>query len=104
MFVVGNLLLALAGVVHAVAQFVWWVLVARIVLSWLRPAPQNDILRQIVRAIYALTDPVFDRVRRLLPFLVVGGLDLTPIALFLALGALDSFVPATLVGIAHRMS
>lgn len=100
MLVAGNLLTTAAWVVHTVLQLAWFVLVARIVLSWFDPRPRHDLLRQLVRAIYQLTDPILDRTRRALPFLVVGGLDLSPIALFIAIGALDRFVVATLYGLA----
>lgn len=94
--IVGNLLLALAPVVHTVFQIVWFVLLARIVFSWIRPNPGPGLVRSAVEAVYRVTDPVLGRVRRALPFLVVGGLDLSPIALFLGIGFLDTFLTRTL--------
>lgn len=104
MFVVGNLFTVLAGVVHVLFQFAWWILMARIVLSWLNPEPQNDFLRQAIRAIYALTDPVLSRIRRAAPFLVVGGLDLSTLVLLVGLGAADQFLSGTLSQLGHRLS
>jgi YggT family protein len=95
-FVLGDFLIAASSVVHAVFQLAWFVLLARIVLSWVRPNPPPGIARSLVSAVYAVTDPVLDRARRLLPFLVVQGLDLTPIAVFLALGFADRFLTSTL--------
>ncbi len=91
-----NLLLALAPAVHGVFQLAWFVLITRIVFSWIRPNPGPGLVRSIVQGVYRLTDPVLDRTRRLLPFLNLGGLDLSPIALFLALGVVDRFVTTTL--------
>lgn len=96
-----NVLIASANLVHGVLALAWWVLAARIVLSWIQPRPSNDFVRTVVGTIYALTDPVLDRIRRLLPFLRVGMLDLTPIALFFAIGFLDQVVPTTLLRIAY---
>ena len=96
MFVLGNLVIAIAGLVHAIFQIAWWVLIARIVLSWIRPNPRNDLVRSAVGAVYTLTDPVLDRARRTLPFLQVGALALSPIAVFLALAFADSFITSSL--------
>ncbi len=104
MLILANLLIAFAGVVHAVLMLAWWVLLARIVLSWVQPRPRQDLVRAVVRAIYGLTDPVLYRARRLLPFLVVGGLDLSPIAVFLALGFADRFLYSTLLQIGASLT
>jgi YggT family protein len=71
----------------------WWVLVARIVLSWTGTVPQAPVTRRIFDTVARLTDPVLDGARRLLPFLVVGQLDLSPIAVFVGLGILQQTLP-----------
>lgn len=53
-----------------------FVIVIRVLMSWVQPNPYNPIVQFICR----LTDPFLDAVRRACPFLVVGGLDLSPIA------------------------
>jgi len=55
-----------------------WILIIGIFLSWVRPDPYNPI----VRFIYSITEPVFAQARRLLPFLRIGMIDLSPIAVF----------------------
>lgn len=85
----GSIASTLAGVVHTLFQLASWVLLIRIFLSWVRPSPGPGPARQALTALYSVTDPVLDRVRRTLPFLVVGGMDLSPIALFVALGLVD---------------
>ncbi len=96
MFVLANILAGLASVVHTVLQLGTYVLIARIGLSWLQPNPSSGFLRSIIGAIYALTDPVLYQARRLLPFLRVGALDLSPIAVFLALGFADQVLTSSL--------
>ncbi len=54
--------------------------VARALLSWVGPDPYHPLVRLLCRA----TDPVLERLRRLLP-LQFGGIDLAPLALLLAL-------------------
>lgn len=66
--------------VNLVFQVYIFIVVARALISWVGPDPYNPIVRFLHRA----TDPVLDRLRRLLP-LQFGGVDLTPVALLLAL-------------------
>ena len=103
MFVFGNLLIALATAIHAIFQVAWWTLIARILMSWFQPNPSNELIRSLISAVYNLTDPVLDRVRRALPFLVVSGLDLSPVALFIGLGFVDQFTYSTLVHAGYAM-
>ena len=66
--------------VNLVFQVYIFIVVARALISWVGPDPYNPI----VRFLYQATEPVLDRMRRLLP-LQFGGVDLTPVALLLAL-------------------
>ncbi|TLM65698.1 MAG: YggT family protein [Deltaproteobacteria bacterium] len=66
--------------VNLVFQIYIFIVVARALISWVGPDPYNPIVRFLCRA----TDPVLDRLRRLLP-LQFGGIDLTPVALLLGL-------------------
>lgn len=50
-----------------------WIIIARVLLSWVVRDPANPI----VRVIGTLTDPLM---RPLSRFLTVGGIDLSPIA------------------------
>ncbi len=54
-----------------------WVLLVRVLLSWVDPNPYNPI----VRGLSELTDPVLDRARRLVPP-VGGAFDISPILVF----------------------
>lgn len=55
-------------------QLYFWVVIISAVLTWFSPDPYNPL----VRAIYGLTEPVFDFVREHLP-VIFGGIDLSPI-------------------------
>jgi YggT family protein len=54
----------------------WYVILARVVISWANPNPAQPI----VRVIHALTEPVLGPIRRIVP--PVAGLDLSPLVLF----------------------
>jgi YggT family protein len=71
---------ALYQVVSLLFQVYIYIVVARVLISWVGPDPYNPIVRFLCQA----TDPLLDRLRRLLP-LQFGTIDLTPVALLLAL-------------------
>jgi YggT family protein len=48
----------------------------------------------------ALTDPVFRLAHRHLPFLVVGGIDISPIVIVIALYFIDNFFTGLLLDLA----
>ncbi|MFC1480514.1 YggT family protein [Candidatus Omnitrophota bacterium] len=97
MFIVGELLRSLALLISLVFNVVYFVLVVRIILSWVNADPYNDI----VRIIYRVTEPILAPFRRL-P-LQMGGIDLSPIVAFLVLSVLRNFIVNILYQIAHRL-
>src|SRR3954466_15157023 len=64
-----------------------WVVLATVVVSWLIVFnvinTHNNFVRSLLRFLDALTEPVFRRVRRILP--PMGGLDLSPVIVFFAI-------------------
>jgi YggT family protein len=90
-FVAGNLILALANLLHLVLQAYFWIIIARAVLSWVNPDPFNPI----VRFLYRVTEPVLRPIRHRLPTLSMG-IDLSPMVVILAIFFLDTFLISTL--------
>jgi len=90
-FVAGNLLLALANLLHLLLQAYFWIIIARAVLSWVSPDPFNPI----VRFLYRVTEPVLRPIRHRMPTLSIG-IDLSPMVVILAIFFLDSFLISTL--------
>lgn len=76
---------AIFQVLHAVLSIYFWIVIGRAVISWVNPDPYNPI----VRFLHNATDPVFDRIRRVLP-LQFGGMDFTPILVLIVLGVLQN--------------
>lgn len=76
--------------------FYWFIVIAAVVVSWLVAFgvlnTYNPYARAVLRALDALTEPVFRRVRRIVPPL--GGLDLSPMIVLLVLYALQYLVDA----------
>lgn len=98
MFVVGNLLSAIASILDIVLQLLMLILFVNAVLSWLRPDPSNPIVAFLDR----VSDVVCDPLRRLFPT-VLGGIDFAPFLALLALWFTRMFVVQTLRDIAIRM-
>ncbi|GAA0581106.1 YggT family protein [Rhizomicrobium electricum] len=71
-----------------------WIVLAAVIMSWLLAFNvvnyHNNIVRSVVRFLDVLTEPVFRQVRRFLPTL--GGLDLSPIVVFIAIIFLQKLV------------
>lgn len=73
------LIFTVREVARLMLEYIFWTVLARVVLSWVAPDPYNPIVRVIVQ----ITEPVMAPMRRLLPPL--GGLDLSPILVLLAI-------------------
>jgi len=86
--VLGNFLLAIAKVLDIVLTLYMWVVIISALLSWVNPDPYNPI----VRTLRNLTEPVFYRIRRTAPFVMVGGIDLSPLIVILAIVFLKQFL------------
>jgi YggT family protein len=99
MSVLGNLLQAVATVLSAVLTLYFWIVIISALLSWVNPDPYNPI----VRILRNLTEPVFARVRRWLPFAVIGGIDLSPIVVLLAIEFVRILVVQSLLQFAVTM-
>ncbi|RMF81913.1 MAG: YggT family protein [Nitrospirae bacterium] len=99
MFILGNLLIAAAQVLHLVIFFLYLVLIFQAVISWVNPDPYNPI----VRTLHAITEPILGRLRARFPFLIAGTIDFTPLAALLALLFVDQFLVATLRELGHRL-
>ena len=87
---------ALYQVINLVFQVYILIVVARVLVSWVNPDPYNPI----VRFLHNATEPVLDRIRRVLP-LEFGGIDLSPIALLLCLSLLQQAVLQLIVRLAR---
>jgi len=98
MFVVGNLVNAVAWLLDVVLQVLLVIILVNAVLSWVRPDPRNPIVAFLDR----VADFVCDPVRRLFPT-VIGGIDFAPLVVMLAIVFVQKFLVASLHGLAFRM-
>ena len=77
-----------------VLDIYFYVVIAAVIASWLVGFgiinSYNPVARTILRALHAITEPLFAPVRRILPPL--GGLDLSPLIVLLLLGFLRNWL------------
>jgi YggT family protein len=99
MFILGNFLSAVAYVLNMLLSIYLWILIARVIISWVNPDPYN----QIVRFLSAATDPILYRVRRAFPVLYTSGIDLSPIVVIAAIYFLQIFLVGNLNDLAVRL-
>src|SRR5262249_54095560 len=100
----GNVLLrqitiAIATVLGTLLNLYWWIVLIAVLLTWVNPDPYNPI----VRFLRGVTEPVFYQVRRRMPFVIVGGWDLSPIVVMLGIAVLQIVVVVSLRAFAYRL-
>ncbi len=98
MFILANLIVAVAKILSIVLSIYMWVIIIQAILSWVNPDPFNPI----VRILYQVTEPVLSRLRRILP-LQFGGMDFTPFVLVLVIIFLQQFLVNSLVELAVHL-
>jgi YggT family protein len=79
MFVMSNVILALARLLNIVLEAYFWIIIARALISWVNPDPYNPI----VRFLHRVTEPVLRPIRYRLP--ATMGLDLSPLVVIVAI-------------------
>lgn len=97
MFLLANLLVAIAGVLDWVLTIYMYIVIARALISWVNPDPRNPI----VRFLYNATEPLLYRVRRALPFF--GGIDFSPLVVLIGIMFLQRFLVGSLIDVAFRL-
>ncbi len=97
MFLLSNFIGASATIISFVLTIYMWIIIIRALISWVNPDPNNPI----VEILYRLTEPVLYPIRRRMPD--IGGLDLSPIIVFIVIIFLQSFLVGSLNDIARLM-
>lgn len=99
MFILAEILRSLAYLFDMLFTIAYWLLVIRILLSWFGVDPQTT-LNEVLRALWALTEPILVPFRKL-P-VRIGMLDLSPIVAFIALNFLQRLIVRLLTEAALR--
>lgn len=68
--------MAITKLIVAVLQVYSWLIIVRVIQSWVNPRPRNEILLMVIR----MTEPLLGFLRALIP---LRGIDLSPILAWL---------------------
>jgi len=99
MFIFSNLLVALAHILSLLITIAYWLILIRVLISWVNPDPYNPI----VQFLYKTTEPILYPIRKMLPSTLGFGIDISPIIAFLAIMFLRSFLVNTILDLAVRL-
>lgn len=98
MFVFGIIFQGLALLVNGVCTILYWLLFARILLSWFPVDPFSGP----VQFLHQVTDPILEPLRRL-P-LRIGMLDLSPLVAFFMIYITNQVLVTIFLRLAYRFS
>jgi YggT family protein len=84
----------LYGLVHSIMTLYIWVVIIASFLSFVRPDPHNPV----VQVLYRLTEPVFAFIRKKMPFVMVAGMDLSPLVIVFGLQFMDIIIRNLIFG------
>ena len=96
MFIIAEILKALAMLVNGITTILYWLLFARIIVSWIPVDPYSSI----VQFLYQVTDPILSWFRQI-P-LRIGAIDFSPILAFIFLYFVNRVLVTILLTIAYR--
>jgi len=91
---------AIAMVLNTLLTMYWWIVLIAVLLTWVNPDPSNPI----VRFLRGVTEPVFYQIRRRLPFVVISGIDLSPMVVLLLIEVLRMVVVVPLFRLGNEFA
>ena len=94
--VISTFIEAIAHILNMVINIYIWVVIIAALISWVRPDPYKPI----VQILYNLTEPIFAKIRRFMPT-IIGGINIPPIIVILALQIINLFCVKLLFSFAH---
>ena len=93
-----NFILAIARVLNFIVSAYTIVILFRVILSWI----QIPSLYPVTVIVYKLTEPLLKPIRKYVPPHKMGGLDISPMILLIALMFINNFVIRSLLQYAMR--
>lgn len=99
MFVLSNFINAVAIILDRVLWLYNVIVFIAVILSWVNADPYNPV----VRVLRSMTEPVFEWVRRRVPFAIMGFMDLSPMLVLLTLWFARLFLVRSLMDVALRV-
>ncbi|MBN9310439.1 MAG: YggT family protein [Devosia sp.] len=83
-----------------ILNIVWWIFLIMIIMSWLISFnvinTRNQFVNSVWRVLNQVTEPILRPIRRVIP--PVGGLDLSPLIVFVVIFFLQNLIASVAVG------
>lgn len=83
-----------------ILNIVWWIFLIMIIMSWLISFnvinTRNQFVNSVWRVLNQITEPILKPIRRIIP--PVGGLDLSPLIVFVIIFFLQNLIASLAVG------
>ncbi|MDE5832454.1 MAG: YggT family protein [Desulfovibrio sp.] len=99
MLLLANTLYAISVVLGYLLNIYFWIVIVAAVMTWFNPDPYNFL----VRALRMLTEPLFYRIRKWMPFTYLKGLDFSAVIVLIAIQLTQMIVVKTLAEWAARL-
>ncbi len=96
--ILGTFIEAVAQILSMIINIYVWIVIIAALVSWVRPDPYNPI----VQILYKLTEPLYVKIRSLIPT-IIGGIDLTPLIVVLVLQFINLFFIKLLFSLARSL-
>ena len=94
------MIFALLQTVSLILTIVWWIFLIMIIMSWLINFnvinTRNQFVDAVWRIVNQVTEPILRPIRRIVP--PIGGLDLSPIIVFVIIFFLQNWIASIAVG------
>ena len=98
MFIIANLILAVANILHIVLTVYMWVIIIAALISWVSPDPYNPI----VRFLYSVTEPVLRPIRRVIGNRL-GPIDISPMIVILVIIFIQRFLISSMIELGYKL-
>jgi len=98
MFVLGNFILSVAGILDMLLSLYKWVIIIAALISWVNPDPYNPI----VRFLYSVTEPALRPIRRMIGYRL-GPIDISPIIVILVIIFIQKFLIGSLSEFGYKL-
>jgi YggT family protein len=97
MFLLANLLLAIAQILDILFTVYMWIIIISALISWVNPDPYNPI----VRFLRSVTEPVLRPIRKRLG--ISMGIDFSPMIVILSILFVKYFLIHSLIEFAYKL-
>ena len=94
------MIFAILQTLSFILNIVWWIFLIMIIMSWLISFnvinTRNQFVASVWRVLNQITEPILKPIRRVIP--AMGGLDLSPLIVFVIIFFLQNWIASMAVG------